>query len=119
MTAKKTSSAVAGLGVDLAEVRRVRRLAANPKFLARVFTPVELAYAGRGRNRFERLAARFAVKEAVIKALDDTSIPLKDIEVENTAGGSPRVTVKGRSCSLLVSITHTAAHAMAAVIALR
>ncbi|MDA8243903.1 MAG: holo-ACP synthase [Elusimicrobia bacterium] len=118
MTRKKTA-AVSGLGVDLAEVRRVRRLAANPKFLARVFTPVELAYAGRGRNRFERLAARFAVKEAVIKALADTSIPLKDIEVENTAGGSPKVRVRGRSCALLVSITHTASHAFAAVIAFR
>ncbi|MDA8130077.1 MAG: holo-ACP synthase [Elusimicrobia bacterium] len=119
MTAKKTNFAVAGLGVDLAEVKRVRRLAANQRFLARVFTPGELAYAGSSRNRFERLAARFAVKEAVIKALDDTSIPLKDIAVENTASGSPKVAVKGRRCSLLVSISHTATHALAAVIAFR
>lgn len=109
---------VAGLGVDLAEVKRIRRLAADPRFLRRVFTPGELAYAGRARNRHERLAARFAVKEAVIKALDDKTIPLASIEVENTASGSPRVSVKGRpGLRLLVSISHTGAYAVAAVIA--
>jgi holo-[acyl-carrier protein] synthase len=112
---------ISGLGVDLAEVARVRRLAArSPAFLGRVFTAGELAYAARSRNRYERLAARFAVKEAVIKALDDTAIPLKDIEVENTASGSPRVTVKGRPrVRLLVSISHTAFHAVAAAIAFK
>lgn len=109
---------VCGLGVDLAEVARVRRLAANPRFLKRVFTPGELAYSLKGRNRYERLAARFAAKEAVIKALADKTLPLKSIEVENTAGGAPRVTVKGRpDLKLMVSLSHTAAYACAAVIA--
>lgn len=118
MPASKTSGAVTGLGVDLAEVSRVRRLAANPRFLKKVFTPGELAYAAKSRNRFERLAARFAVKEAVIKALDDKSLPLNGIEVENTASGRPTVTVKGRpALRLLVSISHTRGCACAAVIA--
>lgn len=112
--------AVSGLGVDLAEVARVRRLASSRRFLARVFTPGELAYAMKGRNKYERLAARFAVKEAVIKALDETSLPLSAIEVENTESGRPRVGVKGRpGLQLMVSISHTATYAVAAVIAFK
>ena len=106
--------------MDLAEVARVRRLAADPRFLARVFAPGELAYALKSKNKYERLAARFAVKEAVIKALDDKSLPLNSIEVENSASGSPRVSVKGRhGVALLVSISHTPAYAVAAVIAFK
>jgi holo-[acyl-carrier protein] synthase len=110
-----------GLGVDLAEVARIRRLAlSSPAFLKRVFTPGELEYSLGSRNKYERLAARFAVKEAVIKALDAAGIPLKDIEVENTASGRPLVTVKGRpEVRLMASISHTARHAVAAVIAFK
>lgn len=112
---------VAGLGVDLAEVARIRALARrSPGFLKRVFTPAELAYALKGSNRFERLAARFAVKEAVIKALDATDIPLKNIEVENTASGRPQVTVKNLpGARLMVSISHTSRYACASVIAFK
>lgn len=111
---------ISGLGVDLAEVSRVRRLAADPRFLERVFTPGELAYALKSKNKFERLAARFAVKEAVIKALDETALPLTSIAVENTPSGSPKVTVKGRpGLRLMVSISHTGAYAVASVIAFK
>lgn len=110
--------AVTGLGVDLAEVARIRLLALrNPGFLKRVFTPGELAYAASSRNKYERLAARFAVKEAVIKALDAKDLQLNNIEVENTASGRPQVTVKGRPARLMVSISHTSKYACAAVIA--
>lgn len=110
---------VIGLGVDLVEVSRVRRLAERtPGFLKRFFTPGELAYSSESKNKYERLAARFAVKEAVIKALDAKELPLRSIEVENTASGSPRVRVKGRPRTrLLVSISHTGSHAVASVIA--
>ncbi len=112
---------VSGLGVDLAEVDRVRRLAERaPAFLKRTFTAGELAYSLKSRNRYERLAARFAVKEAVIKALDAKRLPLRDIEVENTASGRPEVRVKGMpGLRLLVSITHTSTAAFAAVIAFK
>ncbi|MBI4351071.1 MAG: holo-ACP synthase [Elusimicrobia bacterium] len=116
---KKLPPAVIGLGVDLVEVSRVRGMAArSPGFLKRVFTAGELGYAFKSRNKFERLAARFAVKEAVIKALDARDLPLKSIEVKNTAGGGPQVAVKGRpGLRLLVSISHTSTHAVASVIA--
>jgi len=111
--------AVIGLGVDLVEVARIRELAErNPGFLKRFFTAGELAYSSESRNKYERLAARFAVKEAVIKALDAKNLPLKNIEVENTASGRPQVRVKGRPRTrLMVSISHTGTHAVAAVIA--
>ncbi len=119
MKTKVLPPAVTGLGVDLVEVSRIRRLAErNPGFLKRFFTPGELAYSLKSRNKYERLAARFAVKEAVIKALDAKNIPLKHIEIENTASGRPQVKIKGRAgARLLVSISHTSSHACAAVIA--
>jgi holo-[acyl-carrier protein] synthase len=114
----KQAQGIIGLGVDLAEVARIRRMAErNPGFLKRFFTPGELAYSLKSKNKYERLAARFAVKEAVIKALDDKKIALKSIEVENTASGRPTVKIKGRAARLMVSISHTGSHAVAAVIA--
>ena len=112
---------VSGLGVDLVEVSRIRRLARHsPAFLKRVFTPVELAYSGKSKNKYERLAARFAVKEAVIKALDAKDIPLKDIETINASSGRPQVRVKNLPGTVfMVSISHTAAYAMASVIAFK
>ena len=71
------------------------------------FTDGELAYSLKGRNKYERLAARFAVKEAVIKALDDKRLALKSIEVENTASGRPKSGLKavpGRACWFLFRI---------------
>ncbi len=112
---------VSGLGIDLVEVTRIRRLSGrSPGFLKRFFTAGELAYALKSKNKFERLAARFAVKEAVIKALDARELPLKDIEVENTASGRPQVKVKGfPRLRLMVSISHTGSHACAAVVAFK
>ena len=113
---KKKLPGMFGLGIDLVEVVRIRRLSARRAFLQRCFTTGELAYS-LGKNKYERLAARFAVKEAVIKALDARHLALKDIEVENTASGSPRVRIKKiLQTGLTVSISHTASYAVAAVI---
>ena len=121
MPSKKelTPPGIIGLGVDLTEVARIRALAErNPGFLKRFFTPKELAYSLKSKNMYERLAARFAVKEAVIKALDAKNLSLRSIEVENTSSGRPQVRVKSRpKARLLVSISHTGSHAVASVIA--
>ena len=116
---KKQSEAMIGLGVDIVEVSRLRGMAERSTgFLKRVFTDGELAYSMKSKNKYERLAARFAVKEAVIKALDDKGLALKSIEVENTASGRPLVRIKGRpGARLLVSISHTDKYAVASVIA--
>jgi holo-[acyl-carrier protein] synthase len=90
-----------------------------------VFTAQELAYCS-GRQQRERLAARFAAKEAVVKALalPHIATPLHEIEVVN-AGGPPRVVLHGsiaaaaqtqRWTSIAVSLSHTDCHAMAVVV---
>ena len=112
---------LSGLGIDLVEISRIRQLAVrSPGFLKRVFTPGELAYSNKSKNKYERLAARFAVKEAVIKALDAKDLPLKNIETENTSSGQPRVRVKNLpEAAFMVSISHTSSYAVAAVIVLK
>ena len=62
---------IAGTGVDIAEVARIRESIERfgERFLARVFTPAERAYVERKANRYERYAARFAAKEAGMKAI--------------------------------------------------
>jgi holo-[acyl-carrier protein] synthase len=63
-------STVVGVGVDLCEVDRMRRtLARTPGFATRVYTDAEREHCGRRRDPAEGLAARFAAKEAVLKAL--------------------------------------------------
>ncbi len=84
---------VIGIGTDLVEVERFRRaLARTPRLAERVFTDVERADAGRRRDPTEMLAARFAAKEAVMKALGVGlgRFPLHDVEVVKASSGPPR-----------------------------
>ena len=62
---------ILGTGVDLAEVPRIREAIARygDRFTGRIYTPAEIAYVQRKANRYERFAARFAAKEAGMKAL--------------------------------------------------
>ena len=99
-------------------------------FLDRYFTPGELATADEGGNRIERLASRFAVKEAVLKALGTgwgDGIAFTDVEVVSQRTGAPVVVLHRRLVAIakeqgivhwLVSASHTSAVAMASVIAL-
>jgi holo-[acyl-carrier protein] synthase len=109
---------IVGMGVDLAEISRVRRLLRKDpdRFRARCFTDHEWAYAHRFKDPSERLAARFAGKEAVMKSLGVgwRHVPWKDIEI--TGGGAPRVRLSGKAAlraesigvtRVLVTITHT------------
>ncbi|HET6949807.1 MAG TPA: holo-ACP synthase [Acidimicrobiales bacterium] len=119
-----------GLGVDLCEVDRMRRtLARTPGFAARVFTDAEQAYARRRRDPAERFAARFAAKEAVLKALGAGigSCSLRDIEVVRASSGAPSLVLHDRASALAtargvgawhLSMTHTATMAEAVVVAL-
>jgi holo-[acyl-carrier protein] synthase len=100
-----------GVGIDLIEIDRVERaLERRPRLAERLFTDAELAYA-RGHARPGRhLAARFAAKEAVIKALGQ-AVPPRDVEV--VAGQPPRVRLHGRAAHLAggrqvtISLTHS------------
>ena len=85
---------VVGIGIDVAEVRRVQSAIERPKtgarFLARVYTEAEQAYCDRrGRGRFQSYAARFAAKEATMKALGrgwGATLRWLDIEIVDKAG---------------------------------
>ncbi len=109
---------IVGLGVDLAEIDRVRHLLGKygDSFRERCFTDHEWAYAHRYADPSARLAARFAGKEAVMKSLGAgwRRIHWKDIEI--TGGGAPSVKLSGTAArraemigvtSVLVTITHT------------
>ena len=113
--------AVYGVGIDMTEVSRVKRLyARNPSFLKRFFTPEEAAYCLKGKNIYERIAARFSAKEAVIKALDMKNLAFKSISVSKTETGRPVVKIKGlKGFSVILSISHTARYACAAAVAMK
>jgi holo-[acyl-carrier protein] synthase len=109
------------VGIDLIEIDRVERaLERRPRLAERLFTPGELAYA-RGRARPGRhLAARFAAKEAVIKALGQ-GVPPREIEV--ISGEPPRLELHGQAADLAgnteiaISLTHSRDSAAAVAIA--
>lgn len=123
---------IVGHGIDLVEVARIGAMFAQhgQRFLNRCFTPDEQAYKADSRRRFEHLAARFAAKESVLKALGTGltgGIAWTDIEVISSATGAPELALhgsaKGAAAKLhvkswVISLTHTDAHAMASVIAI-
>ena len=119
---------IIGLGVDLADVERIERvLARYPRFAQRCFTPHEQEYAERFARPGRRYAARFAGKEAVMKALGTGYRRVRWRDVEITGGGKPTVNLTGsgaaRAASLDVTqveitITHTDNQALVFAVAL-
>lgn len=119
-----------GLGLDAVEIARFRRvLARTPGIVDRLFTDDERAYGARFADPAPRLAARFAAKEAVMKALGVGlgAFDFRDVEVRNAPGGAPSLRLTGRAAALAgdlgvttmrVSITHTDSVAEAVVAAL-
>lgn len=119
---------VISVGVDIVEVERIRAALENPRtgarFRERVFTPGEIAYCARRRTGVESYAARFAAKEAVVKALG-TSVGWQEVEVVRT-DGPPAVRLHGGAAAraaalgiqhIHLSLSHTASHAIAYVVA--
>jgi holo-[acyl-carrier protein] synthase len=102
---------VAGVGIDLIEIERIERaLERRPRLAERLFTRGEIAYAADRARPGRHLAARFAAKEAVIKAL---GTPLAPAEIEVEAGEPPRIKLHGRAADLArgaeisISLTHS------------
>lgn len=118
-----------GIGIDAVEVARFRDvLARTPSIAGRLFTSGERAYADGHADPAPRLAARFAAKEAAMKALGVGlgAFGFHDVEVVNAEGGAPSLRVTGAAAALaaergvtswLVSLTHTDAVAEAVVVA--
>src|ERR1044071_7138641 len=121
---------IVGTGIDLAEVPRVRASIERfgQRFVTRIYTPAEIAYVERKANRFERYAARFAAKEAGMKAIGTgwrRGVRWQDFEVANLPSGKPTLRLHGVAAgfaarlgvrNVSLSITHTAEMAMAHVI---
>jgi holo-[acyl-carrier protein] synthase len=117
-----------GVGVDITEVARIRTALDNPRtgerFRARVFTAEEIAYCAQRRNGHESFAARFAAKEAMMKALGQ-AFGWREIEVVRGTG-APTLRLHGRAAAhaaaigirrLHLSLSHTTALAIAYVVA--
>jgi holo-[acyl-carrier protein] synthase len=121
---------IVGTGVDIAEVARIRESVERfgERFLRRVFTEGEIQYCERKANRFESYAARFAAKEAAMKALGtgwNHGIRWRDVEVVRPKGQRPTLQFHGLAAELAqkmgakniaLSITHTSEQALANVI---
>lgn len=123
------SGELVGIGIDSVDLPRFAEvLARRPSLAERVFTDGERSFAGRLANPVPSLAARFAAKEAVMKALGVGlgSIDWTDVEVVRSGSGPPRLSVTGRAAALAgelgvsswqLSITHTDTVASAVVAA--
>ena len=121
---------IVGLGVDITEVDRVRGAIERQgeRLLKRVYTEKERAYCEKFKNKYERYAGRFAVKEATMKALGtgwSRGVRWVDIEVVREMSGKPRLELRGEAKKIAeklgvkhisVTITHTANQALAQVI---
>lgn len=121
---------IVGTGIDLAEVDRIQASIERhgDRFIQRIYTPGEIAYVERKANRFERYAARFAAKEAGMKAIGTgwrRGVRWRDFEVANLPSGRPTLTLHGKAAEyaaqlgvkrISLSLTHTAASGMAFVI---
>jgi len=121
---------IVGIGIDLAEVDRIREAIERhgQRFIQRIYTEKEIAYVERKANKFERYAARFAAKEAGMKAVGTgwkRGVRWRDFEVTNLPSGRPTLQLYGEAAkfaenlgvrNIALSITHTAAEGIAIVI---
>ena len=121
---------IVGTGIDIAEVPRIRQSIERfgQRFLQRIYTPGEMRYCDSKANRYERYAARFAAKEAGMKALGtgwNHGVRWCDCEVVRMPGGRPTIAFHGKAAefatrlgakNVALSISHTTEQAIAQVI---
>ena len=121
---------IISIGIDIIEVARIREvLLRSPRFRDRVFTAAERAYCdSRGVAAAQHYAARFAAKEAALKALQTGwrgGIGWQDVEISSLESGAPILTFHGLVRELFeksgataahLSLSHTSEHAIAQVV---
>lgn len=121
---------IVGLGIDLASVSRIGGLRERhgDRFLERVFTGGEIAFCTGRKDENRGFAARFAAKEAAMKALGTGlagGVTWRDVEVVNGSGGRPELILRGEAfekarglgaARFLVSLTHDGDYACAVVV---
>ncbi len=118
---------VISVGVDVVDIDRIRRITREREgFVRRVYTEDEARYAGLARDPAERFAARFAAKEATMKALGVGlgGVDFRDMAVAKAASGAPSLVVSGRAgeraakagiSRWLITLSHSDAVAIAVV----
>jgi holo-[acyl-carrier protein] synthase len=121
---------IVGTGVDITEVPRIAATIERfgERFVKRVFTEAEIRYCESKQNKAERYAARFAAKEAALKAIGTgwrKGIAWRDVEVTREPGGRPTLAFHGVAAQFAtrlgvkrthLSLSHTVEHAIAQVI---
>jgi len=121
---------IVGTGVDIAETSRLEEGLERhgERFTKRLFTPAEVAYCERFKNRGERYAARFAAKEAAFKALGTgwgSGVRWLDVEITHQPSGKPELVLTGRAqevargrgvTRMAVSISHSVRYVVTQVI---
>ncbi|MBE7491506.1 MAG: holo-ACP synthase [Planctomycetes bacterium] len=122
--------AILGIGTDIVDVARIERLLRDKRdeFLARVFSPDEVAYCDAKARPAVHFAARFAAKEALMKAIGTgwaEGVGFQDIHVTNDPAGKPILQTQGETrrkldglgpSFLWLSLSHTREYAMAVVV---
>ncbi len=119
---------IAGIGTDIAEVKRFERWVKNPDMLKRFFNEKEMSQAKSDSAKCQHYAVRFAAKEAFSKALGTgiTGFNLKEVYITNNSEGAPLLNIEGAALSLMkerlgeckafVSLSHEKDYAIAYVI---
>src|SRR5271154_6658857 len=121
---------IVGTGIDIAEVPRIAASIARfgDRFIRRIFTEGEIRYCDAKANRVERYAARFAAKEAAMKAIGtgwSHGVAWRDVEVCRQPGGRPTLAFHGKAAEvaaklgavhIALSLSHTEEYAIAQVI---
>jgi len=118
---------VRGIGVDIIEIERIRKSieSVGERFLEKVYTDTEVAYCNGKADRYQHLAARFAAKEALSKALSTGwagEFRWKDVEILNAPSGQPSFALHGNLSARLVnsrvmlSLSHSDSHVVAMVL---
>lgn len=120
---------IVGIGTDIMDVARVREaMEKDSGFGHQIFTPTEIAYCESKANKYQHYAARFAAKEAFMKALGigwQKGVQFTDIQIENNQLGQPFISLKGKAnefaqdfgiLKILVSLAHIKDFATAMVV---
>jgi holo-[acyl-carrier protein] synthase len=124
---------IAGTGIDIVEIARMREAIKKwgGNFTSKIFTPSEARYSTSKKFSEQHFAARFAAKEAVVKAFGEPNkFPIRwtDIEISNDEEGKPVIEFRGDALKLkkkkriddvIVSMSHSRDYAIASVILLR
>ncbi|MDQ7816132.1 MAG: holo-ACP synthase [Melioribacteraceae bacterium] len=91
---------VLGVGIDIIEIKRIKKSVDRygERFLNKIYTAIELEYSLKKKNKYQHLAARFAAKEAIYKALSSDTNEVyswQDVEIYNEVNGLPKVKFSG------------------------